>query len=181
MDAFESLIALLLSREGYWVRPNLKVELTKAEKRRIDRPSSPRWEIDLVAYKGAMNEILAVECKSYLDSPGVRLGALDGTRPSKRYKLFREPKLWKVVSARLVKQLTEQGACRSRPRVTLCLAAGKLARPLDRDAMHQLFQKRGWRLFDDEWVRERLRATASSGYENEVALVVAKILERGRS
>jgi len=66
MDAFESVIALLLRQEGYWVIPSFKVEITREEKRKIGRPSSPRWEIDLVAYQGATNEVLAVECKSYL-------------------------------------------------------------------------------------------------------------------
>jgi len=50
MNAFEALIALLLRRQGYWVQTSFKVKLTKAEKRRIGRPSSPRWELDLVAY-----------------------------------------------------------------------------------------------------------------------------------
>jgi Holliday junction resolvase len=37
----------------------------------IGRPSSPRWDIDIIAYKGAINEVLVVECKSYLDSRSV--------------------------------------------------------------------------------------------------------------
>ena len=45
--------------------------MTKAQKREVGRPSTPRWEIDLVAYKAAKNELLAVECKSFLDSTGV--------------------------------------------------------------------------------------------------------------
>ena len=32
MDSFESLVATLLGREGFWVRSSFKVELTKAEK-----------------------------------------------------------------------------------------------------------------------------------------------------
>ena len=67
MDAFESLVSLLLRRDGYWTATSVKVELTKMQKRAIGRPSSPRWEIDLVAYKPATNELLAVECKSFLD------------------------------------------------------------------------------------------------------------------
>jgi hypothetical protein len=49
MDSFESLVASILEREGFWVRSNFKVDLTKEEKRTIGRPSSPRWEIDLLA------------------------------------------------------------------------------------------------------------------------------------
>jgi hypothetical protein len=65
VDAFESLVSMLLRRQGYWTAQSVKVGLTKAEKRLIGRHSSPRWEIDLVAYKGSTNALLAVECKSY--------------------------------------------------------------------------------------------------------------------
>ena len=34
MDAFESVIAMLLQREGYWVYPRFKVQLTKEEKKK---------------------------------------------------------------------------------------------------------------------------------------------------
>jgi hypothetical protein len=71
MDAFENLMGLLLRREGHWTASSVKVDLTKDQKRAVSRPSSPRWEIDLVAYRGSTNELLAVECKSFLDSPGV--------------------------------------------------------------------------------------------------------------
>jgi len=95
MNAFESLVSMVLDREGFWVKPNFNVNLTKAEKRQIGRPTSPRWEIDVVAYKASSNEILAIECKSYLDSTGVRASGLIGDHRSKqsRYKLFNEPML----------------------------------------------------------------------------------------
>ena len=71
MDAFEDVVAGLLEREGYWIRRSFKVELTKAEKRRVDKASAPRWKIDLIAYKPSTSTILAVECKSFLNSMGV--------------------------------------------------------------------------------------------------------------
>jgi hypothetical protein len=52
MDAFEQVIARLLFQEGYWVNQSFKIELSKEEKREIGRPSSPRWEVDLLAYSG---------------------------------------------------------------------------------------------------------------------------------
>lgn len=51
MDAFESIVAWVLEQEGYWVRTSYKVNLTKSEKRNIGRPSSPRWEIDMLAVR----------------------------------------------------------------------------------------------------------------------------------
>ncbi|GAG15479.1 unnamed protein product [marine sediment metagenome] len=138
MGAFKSLIVLLLPREGYWTQTSYKVELTKAEKRTIGRPSSPRWEIDLVAYKGVGNDVLAIECKSNLDSSGVRFegGAF---QPPERYKLFTGPKLRIVVLNRLGKQLEDSEACDRNPTVRLCLAVGKVAPSSDRAGLDALF------------------------------------------
>lgn len=112
MDAFESVVASLLERQGYWVRSSYKVELSKSEEREIGRPSSPRWEVDLVAYKGGSNELLAIECKSYLDSRGVSISAFDSTDESfaARFKLFSELLLREFVLNRLVLQLEGQNA-----------------------------------------------------------------------
>lgn len=68
--AFEQLVSEILWMEGYWVRTSVKVELTKEEKRLIGRHSSPRWELDIVAYNGRDNLLRVVECKSYFDSVG---------------------------------------------------------------------------------------------------------------
>jgi len=78
VDAFERVVVSLLEREGFWVRSSFKVELTKEEKVRIGRPSSPRWELDLIGYRARDNELRIVECKSYLDSRGVAMSALNG-------------------------------------------------------------------------------------------------------
>lgn len=71
MDAFEQLVADIFWSEGYWVRTSVKVELIREGKIRIGKHSTPRWEIDLIAYRATTNELLALECKSYLDSGGV--------------------------------------------------------------------------------------------------------------
>src|SRR5690242_11774728 len=151
MDAFESLMSMLLRHNGYWTIPSFKVELTKAEKRKIGRFSNPRWEIDLVAYCGATNEVLAIECKSFLDSRGVvfRSGKFD---PPKRYKLFTDADLRKVVLKRLKKQLLRTRACAKKPRVTLCLAVGKMATGTDVDGLRKHFRAKRWKLFNDRWI-----------------------------
>ena len=79
MDAFESVVAMLLKRDGYWTTTGFKVELSKAERRAIGKHSAPRWEIDVLAYKASINELLVVECKSFLNSTGVvfREGAFE--------------------------------------------------------------------------------------------------------
>jgi len=182
MDSFETLVGSLLEKDGYWVRTSMKVDLTREEKRKIGRPSSPRWEMDIVAYKAKANELLVVECKSFLDSPGVRARGLDGTdkKEGNRYKLFNDSVLRRTILGRLVKQLVSSGACALSPSVILCLAAGKVAGEPDREKIATLFGRNGWRFFDDSWLRERLLAVSNSGYENEVSSVVAKILLRGQ-
>jgi hypothetical protein len=177
MDAFESLMSMLLRHNGYWTIPSFKVELTKAEKRKIGRHSTPRWEIDLVAYCGATNEVLAVECKSFLDSRGVmfRSGEFD---PPKRYKMFSDAHLRNVVLKRLKKQLVKTGACAKNPRVSLCLAVGKFASNTDVEGLKKHFRAKRWKLFDDTWIVDHLMTASKQGYEDDVAFVVSKLLLR---
>ena len=180
MEAFEALIAMLLENDGYWVKINYKVNLTKEEKRKIGRPSSPRWDIDIIAYKGESNELRLVECKAYLDSAGVRYSAFDrsDSRRAERYKLFNDSTLRRVVTHRVVSQLVATGSCRRSPKVVLCLAAGKIKSEEDHTRLRKHFSRRHWLLLDQNWIIERLRAVSQSGYQNEVAAIVAKLLER---
>jgi hypothetical protein len=182
LDAFEQLVSEILWMEGYWVRTSVKVELTKEEKREIGRHSSPRWEIDIVAYNGRENLLRVVECKSYFDSTGVRASAFDGSNAehAKRYKLFNEPELRRVVFNRLCQQLVKSGACREAPTIRLSLAAGKVRNETDRTAIRAHFDTQGWDLWDEPWLRERLQRMADQGYENQVSAVVAKLLLRGK-
>ena len=90
MEYFETIIKTLLEHEGYWVRQSFKVNLTKEEKRQIGKASIPRPEIDLIAFKPNVQELLALETKSFFDSPGVRIDDLKNEFqiPEGRYKLF---------------------------------------------------------------------------------------------
>src|SRR5229473_544873 len=178
MDAFESLIATLLRRQGYWVQPSFKVDLTKEEKRTIGRPSTPRWELDLVAYKARPNQILIVECKSYLDSHGVFFKSFDGSdqKSALRFKLFNDAVLRDVVISRLVAQLEATGSCNLSPTVQLCLVAGRIASERDRTQLREYFAGKKWQLWDEEWLRAELLKASAAGYENDSHIVVAKLL-----
>jgi hypothetical protein len=182
MDAFEQVVASLLERDGYWVRSCVKVNLTKEEKCAIGRKSSPRWELDLVAYKGATNELWIVECKSYLDSGGVSMSAFDGSNPKfgGRFKLFNSPILLDTVIHRLCAQLVASGACSPSPTVRLVLAAGRIASDTHRASLRAHFESREWILWDEAELKKRITALSDESYENAVASVVSKILVRQR-
>lgn len=178
MDSFEAVVAAILQRQGYWTMTSVKVELTKEEKREIGRHSSPRWELDVVAYSGRANEIRVVECKSYLDSPGVDFGAFDGSNKEAegRFKLFCEDTLRKVVFRRLEAQLVSSGFCAEKPKITLCLAAGKIRG--NEDALRSHFDTKGWILLGPSYIRQELTKLRDSAYENNVATIVTKLLLR---
>lgn len=177
MDAFEQLVAELFFAEGYWVETSFKVDLTKEEKVRIGRMSTPRWEIDVVAYKASTDELLAIECKSFLDSTGVQWAELQDGHASKRYKLFREPLCREVVLERLRLQMVESGRCRNSVAVRLAMVAGKIKRG-DEPILQEHFSANAWGFYGPDWLRARLTKLASGSYSNQVSAVVAKLLLR---
>jgi hypothetical protein len=179
MDAFEIVVATLLRQDGYWTFPRFKVELDPEAKRQIGRATTPRWEMDIVAYKGATNELLAVECKSFLNSRGVVFRDGKFAAP-KRHKLFTEPASWKKVSEQMVRQLEGTGACPPGCTARLALAAGKFAKRTDVEELRAHFESNQWKLFDPDWIREKLKAIVRTPYENDVVHMVAKLLLRGR-
>ena len=181
MDALEELVSEILWLEGYSVRTSVKVELTEEENRLIGRHSSPRWELDIVAYHGRDNLLRVVECKSYFDSAGIKASSFDGTSPdaAERFKLFNETELRRIVFNRLCLQLAASGACREMPQVRLSLACGKV-RNEDRAAMRAHFESQGWELWDESWLRKRLEHMAEQGYEGQVSAVMAKLFSRGK-
>jgi len=180
MDSFESVVSRLLELEGFLVRSSEKVELTKAEKRKMDRDSTPRWEIDLVGIKPITNELWIVECKSFFDSRGVVISAFDGTNPSfgKKYKLFTEEKTFQVVKDALCRGLTKKGLCRPNPTVKLVLAAGQIAEKSKDKLLDYFSKKEDWLLWDRDEIVERLQNLACEKYENSIVTIMAKLILR---
>jgi hypothetical protein len=178
MDAFEQLAADLFWNEGYWVRTGVKVELTREDKQRIGRHSSPRWEIDLIAYNASANELLALECKSYLDSGGVHAAHfLEGSKYAHRYKLFHEKVLRDTVLERLRLQCIECRLCPANVSVRLGMIYAH-ATSHNAPLVAEIFSANGWLLFGPDWLRAHLERTATGSYENNTAAVVAKLLLR---
>ena len=178
MNSFENLVATVFRRQGWWIHVNYKVVLTSEDKRAIKTPSSPRWELDLVGYKADTNTIRFIECKSYLDSAGVRYAAFEDPPDNihaKRLKLFVKPDLRRVVFNRAVKLLQKAGMCRPGPTIELALVAGHIKNG-DELKLHEYFHKNRWLLFDADWLCKELRKVTDDGYEDETASLVVKLL-----
>jgi len=179
MDHFEAIVTTLLEADGYWVRQSFKVNLTKEEKVHIGKPSIPRPEIDLLALNLAQDEILALEAKSFLDSPGVDLNELKMTcdKPDGRYKLFTCERYRTIVFDRLLADLVALGMASPKTRIRLGLAAGRV-RSGQADALKAFMQERQWVLWSPEIIKQNVEALARRGYENDPAIITAKILMR---
>lgn len=182
MDAFEQIAARLFEVQGYWTRIGYAVELTKEQKVAVGQPSLPRPQMDVIAYKPTTNELLIVECKSYLDSFGVMVRGFHGKEDAKKdvYKLFNRARLRDMVISCLVAQLRREGLITGPdPTVQLVLVAGKVYSK-DEPKLRTLFGENGWTFIGPAEVAAGLRAFADRGYENDVVTFVTKLLERNR-
>lgn len=179
MDHFESIIATLLEAEGYWVRRSFKVNVTKEEKRQIGKHSIPRHEIDLLALHLDRNEVLALEAKSFLDSVGVKLSQLSEEHevPEGRYKLFTSKRYREIVLSRLRQDLVASGMANPNTKISLGLAAGKVYQG-QAGSIHELMTKKEWLFWSPEDIKQKVTALAEHGYENDPAIITAKILMR---
>ncbi len=179
MDHFETIISTLLEAEGYWVRRSFKVNVTKEEKRLIGKPSIPRPEIDLLAFSYSKNELLALEAKSFLDSPGVKLAELKEVHdvPSGRYKLFTSERYRSVVLPRLHQDLINLGMANSKTKITLGLAAGKVCQGQS-ESIREYMAEKAWIFWSPEDIKKKVIALAKRGYENDPAIITTKILMR---
>jgi hypothetical protein len=179
MEYFESIVSTLLEAEGYWVRRSFKVNVSKAEKRDIGHHSIPRPEIDLLGLQFAKNEVLALEVKSLLDSPGVKLAYLQEKYdvPSGHFKLFTSERYRSIVQSRLLRDLISYGMADSGTKVLFGLAAGKVYR-LESDKIREFMEGQGWVFWSPEDIKRKVTALADHGYENDPAIITAKILMR---
>jgi hypothetical protein len=180
MNAFEEIVAGLFRQEGYWTHMGYKVDLAKSKKVALGKPSLPRPEIDILAYQASDNILLWVECKSYLDSRGVSIGSFNGKdeRNTARFKVFTWPNFRKIVSAELIKQVVRAKLTRPRPSLKYCLVTGRIATNTDRDELRKYFETQDWLLYDERWLKQRLDKLSERGYEDDVAVIVAKLFAR---
>ncbi len=179
MDHFESIIATLLENEGYWVRKSFKVNLTKEEKRQIGKHSIPRPEIDLLALDFSKNQVLVLEAKSYLDSPGVKLENLmeEHEVPEGRYKLLTCSRYRSIVFSRLISDLIDANMANPDTKLTLGLAAGNVYRCRN-EPIREFLSTKDIFFWSPDDIKLKVKALAERGYENDSAIITAKILMR---
>ena len=180
MDAFEVIAARFFEVQGFWTRIGVKVEITKPEKVALNNKSMPRPEIDVVAWKPSTNELLIIECKSYLDSTGVRIEHLHGNDEveNDKFKLFNRAPLRALVVTALIRQLRAEGLIVGPdPTVQFVLIAGKLYSDHETKVRARCAEC-GWRLIGPVELAQGVRRFAKRGYENDVITIVTKLLER---
>lgn len=179
MNAFEELVMIYLRHKGYWVIPSVKVDITKRDKREIGKPSMPRPEIDLVAYKAKGNTLFLIEAKSYLDSYGVGFEGVSGkdTEDAKRYKLFTEEVRREIVSKRLREDFINQGLINEETKINYGLAAGKTYSD-DEQKIQDYFSKKGWLFISPTELKKTIRALEERGWEDNIATITAKLILR---
>jgi hypothetical protein len=181
MDAFEVIVADIAARQGYWVRPSVWIELTDTDRAELTQAKGTpvrqqRVNLDVVGYNGRDNEVLVIECKSFIDSEGVRYGSfLDGGRHAYLYKLFTEPTWRNVVLNRL--RINLERSCAPGFRFTLGLACGKIYAG-DEPTLVDHFARHNWCLWTPGWLRQRLIDMGRARYENNVGMITAKLLLR---
>jgi hypothetical protein len=180
MDNFEAIIRTLLEADHFWVQSSFKVDLRLEEKRQLGKPKIPRPEIDLLALNFEQNEVLVVEAKSFLDSPGVRVEELAEEQdiPDGRYRLFTSKRHRTIVFNRLLWQLCEYyGMANADTKISLVLAAGNVYKGQSA-AIQELFLTKGFIFWSPEEIKAKVTALAERGYQDDAAILTAKILLR---
>jgi hypothetical protein len=177
VNAFEAIVALYLEDEGYWVRQSVKVDISTEDKKYIGKFSMPTPEVDLVGLNVRENELLLVEAKSYLDSPGVHFSGVSGqnSKDAKRYKLFTDSRLREVVSRRLQDQYLNRGLITKDTKIAYGLAAGHIYFG-DEPKIAKYFEKMGWRLFTPRQIKEKVEHLSKRSWEDDLVTMTAKLI-----
>ncbi|MEW6425917.1 MAG: hypothetical protein AB1523_14480 [Bacillota bacterium] len=177
MNAFESIVAQYLEEEGYWVRKSVKINISKEDKQRINLPTMPRPEIDLVALNVKENELLLIEAKSFLDSPGVRFNDVSGGNPKgvRRYRLFTEKEYRDIVTQNLREDYFKKGLINESTKINYALAAGKIYSN-DEQKIKNYFSQNRWKLFTPGEIKNKIKELSKKGWEDNLVTMTAKLI-----
>ena len=80
-----------------------------------------------------------------------------------------------LLAFRAIENVVHVIECKSYLR--LGLVTGKVRRG-ERESLQALFQERGWNLWDDNWVANRLKEFSENLYENSVVDMTVKLIRR---
>jgi len=180
MNAFEDIVKLYLEEQGYWVRQSVKVHnIKKEDKRKLNKPSMPTPEIDIVAFNMKKNELLLVEVKSLLDSYGVHYEAVSGidSRDKRGYKLFHWDLYREIITERLCEEYLDQGLINKRTKINYALAAGNIKSQWDEDNIKKYFNDLGrkWLLFSPKDIKGGITNLSRKGWEDNIVVMTAKL------
>lgn len=179
MDAFELIIGQLLEEEKFWIRHCVKINLLPEEKRLIGKHSTPRPEIDIIAFDVRSNTIFLLEVKSYLDSPGVCYEDIvkEQEQQEGRYKILTSKNYGKVLSERLLRDWKEKGVINADTKVNFGLIAGKIYKNKESE-LGEYIKSKGWLFWGPTIIKKKMTALADKDYENNAVTIAAKLLLR---
>lgn len=177
MDAFEEIAGLLLNNDKYWVRHSVKVNLSKEEKVIINKPSTSRPEIDIVAFDVVNNMIFLIEVKSFLDSSGVIYEKVVEINefPSGRYKILTSEKYQKTIVARLKTDWIAAGIINKKTKFSFGLIAGKVYQNKEAE-LKKYFDDKKWFFWGPSELKQKLIELSKKGYENSIVTIVTKLM-----
>jgi len=178
MDAFEKIIGQLLEEENFWVRIGVKVNITKEEKRKIGKPSSPRPEIDIIAFDFKNNILYFLEAKSLIDSNGVDCKDVfcNDNEQKGRYKILTSENYQNIVSKRLHNDWFNKGLINEKTVICFGLIAGKVYKNEEKK-LRDYFNEKKWFFWGPTEIKERIEKLANKGYENNEVTITAKLLK----
>ncbi|MBK9413564.1 MAG: hypothetical protein IPN61_09115 [Bacteroidetes bacterium] len=179
MDAFEEIIGHLLREDNFWVQHSVKINLNRQDRHAINKPSSPRPEIDIAAFSPSTDTIYLLEVKSFLDSPGVVLEdvIIQQEHQTGRYKLLTAENYRNVLKERFLADWRATGHLKPSTKISFGLVAGNVYRNREQE-MQEYFRRKNWLFWGPTDIRNKLYRLAEKGYENNAVTIVAKILTR---
>ena len=105
---------------------------------------------------------------------------INGEWITRTIRLFTDSNYRKLVSKRLVSGFRSIGLLNGKVEVRFGLVCGKVIEP-EAKSVADLFSKNGWLLWPPSDVAGHIRRLAGLEYENNLATMIAKILERNPS
>ena len=178
MNQFEQLIRILLEQKGYWVKTNVKVNLSKEDKARLGKPSMPRPDIDVVALCMKTNTLYLLEVKSYLDSNGVYPEHVTHSTPRwDKYKLLTNDMYRDLVIGTLRQALLNSGECNEETKVKVGLIAAKVHKNRI-DTLKEYCHNADMFFWGPDDIGQGLRDLEKQGYADNMAMIITKLLLR---